>query len=107
MAITEVSKVIQQAGVGEEIVVTGLDRSEGGEENAMFQFRSATVWGDQRAVATGTGEVVPFVWADIDGADENGDERSLLLRLTVENAKALVEAIGATAGGLRQSEVAV
>ena len=106
MAITEVSRVIQQAGVSEEIVVLGLDRSEGGEETAMFEFRSATVWGAQRAVATGTGEVVPFVWADIDGVDENGDERCLVLRLTVENAAALAGAVEATVAGLRRSEVA-
>jgi hypothetical protein len=91
---------MQQAGVREELVISGLDRSEGGEENNMFQFHGATVWGNQRAVATGTGEVVAFVWADIDGVDENGDERCLMVRLTVEDAEALAAAVQKTVAGL-------
>lgn len=98
--------MMQQRDASEEIVISGLDRSEGGEQDAVFQFHSATVWGGQRAVATGTGEVVPFVWVDIDGVDENGEARRLQIRVPVEDAAALVEAIGATVARLHLAEVA-
>jgi len=76
-----------------EVFVTGMDKSEGGTADATLQFRTMSVWAGDRPPATGTGELMPFVWVDINGEHEDGTPDTLTLRLDQQSAERLRDAI--------------
>jgi len=81
-----------------EVFVTGMEKSEGGTADAMLQFRTMSVWAGDRPPATGTGELMPFVWVDINGEHEDGTPDTMTLRLDQQSAERLRDAIAEVLG---------
>lgn len=81
-----------------EVWVADLEKCEGGTGETMFRFREATVLAADRYPATGTGELEPFVWVDIEGVREGGGSDTMIIRLDRESARrfrdALTEVLG-------------
>ncbi|MHB1525000.1 MAG: hypothetical protein ACYCZN_01750 [Candidatus Dormibacteria bacterium] len=69
--------------------VTDMEKSEGGTGGTMFQFRTMAITVADRAPATGTGEMEPFVWVDIHGQREDGTDDTMTLRLDKESAEGM------------------
>jgi hypothetical protein len=76
-----------------EVFVTGMEKSEGGTADTMLQFQTMSVWAGDRPPATGTGELMPFVWVDINGEHEDGTPDTMSLRLNQQSAEQLRDAI--------------
>ena len=82
-----------------DVRIGDLEKSEGGDYGGMFQFHNALVWSGDRAVATGTGETVPFVCVDIDGTHEDGTLAVLVLRLDWHSAERARDALTVVLAG--------
>ena len=81
-----------------EVIITGLEKSEGGTADTMLQFQTISVWAGDRPPATGTGELMPFVWVDINREHEDGTRDTMTLRLDQQCAEQLRDAIAEVLG---------
>lgn len=78
-----------------EVRLDNLERSEGGAYGDMFQFTNMLLWTAERAPATETGEKLPFVCVDINGAREDGSLAVTILRLDRNSAVRMRDALTA------------
>jgi len=77
----------------DEVWIAGLEKSEGGTDDTMFQFQTMSAWAGDRAPATGADGLIPFVWLDINGRREDGTDDTMTLRLDWESAERVRDAL--------------